>query len=299
MSELIGPAIARDRLRTRIRELREARGLSIDAAALDLGWPEATLRDIETGAGIAQPVQVRAALRRWEASDDLIAELTSLARIARSPRALARHGLTDDYQQFADYESEAARISIYQPLIMPGLLQTDDYARAVTAAILGLSPSHPDTTARVHLRAERQQVVEDRARRDTPPQIVAIVEEVVLHRPVGDVSVHRDQLAHLLDQGRRPNVTLVVMPTGVGGHVGLGGVFELLEFDDDRDPGVVFIESALDDNLYRTPGVVAHYRATTDRLLQTGRSGDSALRTVQEVLDSLPAQPGTGLGNHE
>jgi hypothetical protein len=297
MSELIGPAIARDRLRARLQQLRAARGLSLGAAAQDLGLPESTVRDIESGAETAQPMLVRTVLQRWGSDDALVTELTSLARIARSPRAMARHRLTDDYQQFADYESEAARISIFQPSIIPGLLQTQAYARAVTAAILELPPSHPDVAARVHLRAERQQLVEDRLRSETAPEIVAIIEEAVLHRPVGDADVHRDQLADLLVSARQPHVTLVIMPTGVGGHVGLGGVFELLEFADERDSSLVFIESAFHDHLHRGTETVAYYRAAVESLRRSGRTGDSARETIQEVLDSLSSRPGTDLGN--
>jgi hypothetical protein len=97
----------------------------------------------------------------------------------------------------------------------------------------------------------------------------------------------RDQLDHLLAQGRRPHIELVVMPSRLGGHVGLGGVFELLDFAAESDRSMVFIESLASDLLTRDTTVVAVYRATVDRLRATGLTGSDALACIEEARDAL------------
>jgi Domain of unknown function (DUF5753) len=200
------------------------------------------------------------------------------------PRWWSRHHLSDEYRLFTDHETEADRISVYQPLVVPGLLQTEAYARAASATIL---TGHPgaDVQARVQLRMNRQQRVRQRVEAGSPPRLFVILDEIVLRRVIGDAGVMRAQLEHLASQAQRPHVTLTVLPTALGGHPGLGGVFELLEFADDRDPALAFIESASGDRLTRDPRDTLYYRQTADALTSAGTTGDEAVALVRRVLD--------------
>jgi hypothetical protein len=285
MPEFIGPAVARDRLRMRLRELRESRSMLVDEVVSAVGWPASALGDVESGARTIQPFALESVLSFYGCGDGETAELIRLARIAWTPLSQARHRLTDEYQQFVGYESEASRITHYQPLIVPGLLQTAAYAMAITATILGARPTDADVVTVVQVRRERQRVVENRLTAGDLLQIVAILDEVVLRRRIGGEEVMRAQLEHLLHLARQAHISLIIMPTAAGGHAGLGGVFELLEFPDSGDDDLVFIESATGDSLSRNPEVTAQYRGKVDSLRADGLYGDSALRLIQQVLD--------------
>jgi hypothetical protein len=253
-----------------------------------MDWPASMLSDIEAGVQIIQPLDLELILALYGVDDQHeIADLVVLAHVARTSTWWARHGLTGAHQHYVSCEAEASRISIYQPLVVPGLLQTRAYALSATAAILGGQPDSADVVARVKIRAERQRMVADRVAAGARPEIIAIMEEAVLHRPVGGPDILREQLTHLLTQAEQTHVKLVVMPTDQGGHVGLGGVFELLEFEDERDLDLLFIESAASDYLHRGPELTALYRAKVDSLQRAGLTGDSALRCIQDVRDSL------------
>ncbi|MET0426372.1 MAG: DUF5753 domain-containing protein [Actinoplanes sp.] len=193
----------------------------------------------------------------------------------------ARHHLSDECRQYTDYEAEADRITVYQPLVVPGLLQTPAYAAAASRVIL-TGYSEADIEARVQARIRRQQVIEQRIAAGAAPELVVILDEIVLRRAIGDAAIIRDQLEHLVAQAQRPHVTLTVLPTALGGHPGLGGVFELLEFHDDRDPALAFIESASGDRLTRD---TLYYRQTADALTSAGTTGDEAVALVRRVLD--------------
>jgi transcriptional regulator with XRE-family HTH domain len=290
MSEPIGPAVARDRLRARLRELRDSRGMSVPDVERAANWPASKVEGIETGEVPALPLEVETLLGIYGAGDTPeVDELIGLAAIGRSVRWWTRHRLTGEHQQFVALEGEASRISVYQPLVVPGLVQTRQYATAATAAILDKDPADPDVAARVEIRLERQHVLLNRAAAGDAPALVVILEESVLRRPVGGTEVLRAQLDHLLRRAEEPHLTMVVIPTRIGGHVGLGGVFELLEFADPRDPDVVFIESAACDFIIRGPDVTALYRANVERLRSAGMNGDSALATISDIRNSLPA----------
>jgi transcriptional regulator with XRE-family HTH domain len=285
MPETIGPAIARERLRVRLRELREARGLSPAEVEERLTWPAAAIDEVESGRRVPPPLEVEALLGLYDASGPADESLIYLAGIARSRLWWARRGMTDAYQDFVAYEAEVARIGLYHPLLVPGLLQTRRYALAATATILRLPPDDRDVVARADLRAERRRVVADRVAAGDPVRIVAVVDEIVLRRAVGGAEVQREQLDHLVAQAQLDHVTLVVLPTALGGHAGLGGGFELIEPGDDPEFSVVLIESATGDQIVRMPAAIAYYRQVLAELIAAGLSGDEAIALLRAARD--------------
>ena len=285
MPESIGPAIARDRLSARLRELREASGLSLAEVAGQLTWPESAIGDLESGWSSLPRPRLEALLELYGVADPEASDLLLLARLARSRFWWARQGMTDEHQNFVEYESEADRICVYQPLVVPGLMQTPDYARATTATVLRLPVDDPRVTARADLRMERQRLVADRIAAGERVRIVAVLDEVVLRRGIGGDDVMRDQLDHLAAQARLEHVTLVIMPTAQGGHAGLGGVFEMLELADEPELSTVFIESTTSDHILRGPQVTETYRGIVDDLVATGSGGDEAVALLREIRD--------------
>ncbi len=231
--------------------------------------------------------RVRALLREHRETLGL-----SAAELERLPHAWpgdwwARHGLTDEHHTYLLGEARATGITVYQSMLIPGLLQTPRYARAATAAVLRTAEDDPDVTVRVGVRADRLSTIQARTAAGDAPMITAIVDEVVLRRAVGGAGVLREQLDHLVEVAGHPHVTLVVLPTALGGHAGLGGVFELLEFGADPGPALVFIESAAADHIVRDAAAVTRYREIAAELARVGSSGAEAVDFVRSVRSGL------------
>jgi hypothetical protein len=247
-----------------------------------LHWPESAIEEMESGRSLPSPRKLEELLGLYGVQGLAAENLLLLDHIARSRFWWARHGMSEAYQDFVAYESEAGRICVYQPLVIPGLLQTRRYALASAATILRRSEDDPDVAARADVRLERQRAVTDRVAAGARTEIVAILDEIVLRRRIGGDEVMREQLDHLAEQATLAHVTLVVMPTELGGHPGLGGVFELLDHEDDPGLSTVFIEAATDDQILRgTP--VAVYRQLVSTLLATGLGGADAIALVREI----------------
>jgi hypothetical protein len=204
---------------------------------------------------------------------------------AHGPEWWTAHGLSRTYRQFVAHEAEASRINVYQALFVPGLLQTEDYARAISADILGTEPDHADVIARVDIRMRRRLGIVER-RNGSGPRLRMALDEAVLRRPIGSVAVMRAQLDQLADLAQRPGIELIVVP--LRGHPGLGGTFELLEFagPDDR-PDVLFVESTAADFLIENPAVVQPYRKVMDALGREGLNGADAVAAIDSARTSL------------
>jgi hypothetical protein len=162
---------------------------------------------------------------------------------------------------------------------VPGLLQTPDYARAVLATVPNIAPG--DLDERVTARMARQAILD----RDDPPLLWAVLDEAMLHRPIGDdPKVMREQLAHLDEMAGRRNVTIEVIPYGAGGHVGLLGAFMLADFPD--APSVAYLETAASGQIVEDAKTVAAVILRFDTLrseaLPRRASRESILKVANE-----------------
>ena len=202
---------------------------------------------------------------------------------AHEPQWWTAHGLSRAYRQFVAYEAEASAISVYQALFVPGLLQTEDYARAISSEILRAAPDHADVTARVRIRLSRRNGILNR--NGTGPRLRMALDEAVLRRSVGGAAVMRAQLDQVADLAQRSLIELIVLP--LRGHSGLGGTFELLEFAPPDRPDIVFVESAATDFLVDDPSVSRPYRDIMDALHDQGLTGEAALDAVRSARTAL------------
>jgi DNA-binding XRE family transcriptional regulator len=130
------------------------------------------------------------------------------------------------FQDWPVKEAQATTLRSFEPLLVPGLLQTEDYARAIFQTRFGLTAE--EIEARVEARLKRQQILA----RDRPPALWVILDEGVLHRPVGGRYVMLEQVKHLIEAARRPTIAIEIIPATVGAHEGLSGAFTLADFDD-------------------------------------------------------------------
>jgi transcriptional regulator with XRE-family HTH domain len=287
MPRPVGPAVARERLRTRLRELRETLGLAADQVAREMFWSPSKLNRIETGVVTIQPIEVQALLERYGIQDkEEVSTLMSLAVVSRTRQWWSQHRLNGEYQQFIAFEAEASRINVYQALCVPGLLQTEEYAQAITSAIMRRDAGDPDVAGSVKVRMNRQRGLFKRLEEPNPPELVAFLDEAVLRRPVGGAAVLRTQLDHLLKVAERPQIALHVVPFKLGAHPGLGGTFELLELADSEDPSVLFVEAATKDSVFKDVDRTGEIRENIEVLKSVSLSGGEALQMIRDIRDS-------------
>jgi hypothetical protein len=194
----------------------------------------------------------------------------STARLAREAR---RRGwwhsyadvLPEGFEVYVDLEAEASSIRTFQAQLVPGLLQTEQYAREVLSAWwVTVEPEEIDR--RLAVRLKRQEL---NTRRERPLQYWAILDEAVLRRPVGGPAVMRDQLNRLAESSAQTNVTLQILPNAVGAHIAMLGAFVLLSFPEATDPDVVYLDTDTSSFYLERPEEIDRYTLVFDHLRAT------------------------------
>jgi hypothetical protein len=186
------------------------------------------------------------------------------------------------FEVYIGLEEAASRIRSYEVQFVPGLLQTESYARAVT--LLG----HPDAPTdeierRVALRMDRQQILT----RDDAPHLWAVIDEAVLQRPLGGAETMREQLEHLLEITALPNVILHVMPFRLGGHAAAGGPFSILRFAESELPDVVYLEQLTSALYLDKREDVDPYLAVMERLCMEAEPATATPDILKRALNNL------------
>ncbi|HEV3379409.1 MAG TPA: helix-turn-helix transcriptional regulator [Trebonia sp.] len=231
-----GPTVLRILLGSHLRRLREVRHITAKQAAASIRASESKISRIELGRNAIREIDVLDLLTLYGVSPQEKEQLLGLAEQANRPGWWHRYHdiLPEWFQSYVGMEEAALSIRVYEPQLVPGLLQTEDYATAV----FSLSDFPIEEAERhVVLRKERQ-----RRFREGKLKLWAIVDEAALRRPVGGAGVQLEQLRYLREQSRRPNLTLQVIPYGIGGHAAPGG-FSILRFAERDLPDVVYVEN--------------------------------------------------------
>ncbi|MEG8274718.1 helix-turn-helix domain-containing protein [Streptomyces sp. AHA2] len=245
-----GPAVRRRKLGAELRALRASAGLTSGEAARLVGWHQSKVSRIETGTSGVKPADVRLLLDAYGVADSQLREL--LLVLAGSDDGGGRHHwwhayrgvLPPTYRDFISLESQAAAMRTLETTVVPGLLQTPEYARAVTRAAVGNLPEDRLDTL-VEVRLARQDVL----RADPPLELSAVLDEAVLRREVGGPGVMARQLERLVEAARLPHVRLQVLPFAAGAHIGVTGPFVILSFLSTSDLDVVVLDH-LTSSLY-------------------------------------------------
>jgi len=238
------PTVRHRRLAAELRRLRETAGLTQEDVSERTGKDRSTLYRLENAQQLPQRSTLIQLLDLYGTSPDPRADLLVLLREAgrRGWMQPHRSDLPAVYSDYISFESEARTVSNYESLFIPGLLQTEDYARAVIAGTLPHATT-AEVETRVTARMERQALLT----RDSPPQLWAIMDEAAARRLVGGPSVMAAQLARLADAAALPHVTVQVIPYAAGAHPGMPGSFIVLEFPDPADQGLVYLDSMAGD----------------------------------------------------
>lgn len=254
------PSMRRRRLAAELRRLRSDAGLSIEDTAGKLKWPGSKVSRIENRQVGVSPRDLRKLLELYHVEDRAYCEqLLEMGRRATERgwwQSYSGGVVPGAYANLIGLETEAATIRTYEPELVPGLLQTADYARAVIRA------GRPgDTSAevdrRVEVRLERQEAL---TRTDPPPPKVSVVlNEAVLARRAGGPEVMRAQIEHLTRPRDRANITVQILPFSAGEHPAMVGPFTMLTFLDPADPGVVNVENITGAHALEKPEEIRSY----------------------------------------
>lgn len=222
-----------------LRRLRKQAGLTSDEAAKRLGISQSKISRMENGQAGLHADEVAALLGVYHTDAGNRERLLGLVREAEQSGLVAMHGenLPEQWQALIDWESRAAALRNYEPLGVPGLLQTSDYARAIIQGTEINQLTDTKLDERVSARLGRQGILS----RALPPELHVVLHEPVLHLPVGSREVMAGQLRALLEFARRPRVTIQVVPMIAGPHPGLEGPFVVLDFA--ADPTLVYLEN--------------------------------------------------------
>lgn len=277
------PTIRRRRLAAELRRLREEAGLTIEQVAEALEFSESKVSRLETAHVTATPRDVRDLLELYGVAGSQRDELLQMAREAREKGWWFKY--RDHHADQASYvglEVGADSIRIYKALVVPGLLQTPEYAKAVIRALYP-SYSPEELGRRIELRMARQPILAE----TNPPSLWAIVDEAALHRMIGGPEVMRQQLHHLVAQARLPNVTLQVLPYAAGAHAALDGAFDILGFDEPSDHDVVHIETFTSQFYLERPEEVRWYSLIFDLLRASALAPDDSAAFIAQAADRL------------
>lgn len=237
------PTVRGRKLGAELERLREVAGLTLDEAAdqLGAGWNRFRVRRLEKAKVKPTEAAVTAML-------DLYGDGGQRAALIALVKDSHRRGWWNDYSDvfrgsYVAQEDDASSIREWSPQVVPGLLQTEEYAREVIRA------GRPGDEAGVHRRVQARMTRKALLGRIDPaaPMLTAILDEAVLRRPIGGRDVMRTQLHALIDAARRPNVEIRVLPFAVGTHAGLDGPFIVLGFPEDIAPDVAYVGTRIGD----------------------------------------------------
>lgn len=280
------PTVRHRRLTAEFRRLRSEAGLTRDDVAGRLDWHPTKITRIETGQWTRLNLRdVRDLLDIYGVTDEAQREaFIQLARDARQRGWWHSYGdvLPSEYSHFIGLEAEAASVRTYQQVLVPGLLQTEAYARAVIQAFRP-SDSTEGIDRRVAVRHERQRrVTEERSL-----QLSAILGEGVVRQLVGDRQITAEQLRFLAQANDLPNVMVQVLPFSAGAHGAMVGSFEILGFPEPIDPDVIYLENMASALFLEEPDDVARYVQVFDYLRATAlspqASGDMLSSAAEEL----------------
>ncbi len=277
-----GSVVRRMLLGSQLRRLREARGITREAAGYSIRASESKISRMELGRVSFKTRDVEDLLTLYGITDE--AERTSLLSLAREANVAGWwHSYSDVlpswFPTYVGLEGAASLIRVYEVQFVHGLLQTEAYARAVVRRGMQ-SASEADVERRVALRMERQKYLVS----ENAPDLHIVLDEAALRRPYGDRDVMRGQLQHLIDFSERSNVRLQIMPFSFGGHAGESGAFTVLSFPESDLSDVVYLEQLTSALYLDKPEDVAQYERALEELQHDGPGPDESRDLLRGLL---------------
>jgi len=287
LPEDAGPAINRRRLRSELRLLREEAGMPQALVAEKLDWSLSKLTRVENGAVGVSVTDVRALLGLYQAGEQTVDQMVTLARRARERRWWDKYKsyLTPAYQEFIGFEADATALRQFHPTMVPALLQTRPYIVDILRA-LALTEIPPDRLENlIQVRERRQEQV---LGGDEPIPFSVVIDEAALRRPVGGAAAMVAQLEYLIELQASPTVSISVLPFMAGPHLGLLGAFHLMEFSSSLDQTVLYLENADGSvQLRDDPVLIRQYGEHLDAMSRLAVHGDAAVDLIRAIARDL------------
>jgi hypothetical protein len=279
--------VRRLQLGARLRSLREAKGVTRDQAGWAIRASESKISRMELGRVSFKERDVSDLLTLYGVDDEAEhTRLLAMAREANTPGWWHSYGdlLASWFQNYLDLEQAAELIRTYEIQFVPGLLQTEAYARGVI--LLGYADAkREDLDRRVGLRMARKEVLN----RPDGPRLWAVLDEAVLRRPIGGLEVQKEQIEALIEACEQPAVRLQVVRFNAGGHAAAGGAFSILRFPHQDLPDIVYIEHLTNALYLEKREDVDQYAAVVGRLFIEAEPPGRTPEILREVLRDLSA----------
>jgi transcriptional regulator with XRE-family HTH domain len=275
----VNPTVRRRRLGQELRRLRELKGMTAEEVAERLLVSQSKISRLENGRRSISQRDVRDLCGVYEVEDHRIVD--SLMQMAKDSRQQGWwHSFGDiPYSVYIGLETDAASLRVYDPQVVPGLLQTRPYAEAlITGALPETTPT--DIEKRVQVRVRRQERI---VAPENPLRLWTVLDESALRRVVGSKHLMRDQLEHLVEQSQLPHVTVQVIPFEMGAHPGLNGQYAILEFPDAADSSVVYIEGVTSDLYLEKANDVQQYSVMYEHLRAQALNVDHSRQLIADI----------------
>lgn len=274
------PTVRLRRLAAELRRLRAEAGYSREQVESRTGVNEGTLYRIETARARPQRRTLMALLDLYGADEAVRADLLEIARSATGQGwARPYHWqLPGEYAAYISFEAEARAVQNYESLFIPGQLQTPAYGRAMVQGVLPTA-TPDEVEQRVQAREERQKLLDG----DDPLELWAVLDEAAIRRVVGGRAVMAAQLDHVVQMTRRPNVTVQVITFESGAHPGMPGSFIHMEFRNELDPELVYVDTLAGDIFLEADDDIRRYRTMFDHLRAGALSPAESTRLMTTI----------------
>jgi transcriptional regulator with XRE-family HTH domain len=283
----VNPTVRRRRLGQELRRLRELKGMTAEEVAERLLVSQSKISRLENGRRSISQRDVRDLCEVYDVEDQhLVDSLMQMARESRQQGWWHAFGtLSPSYSVYIGLEAEAYSVRNYESLLVPGLLQTPEYAEAV---IRGMWPeaSESDVENRVGVRLKRQERLHAE---EGPLRFWAVLDESATRRIIGNRQTMREQLERLVELTFLPHVTLQVLPYSMGSHPGMTGTFSILEFDDPSDSTTVYLEGVTSDLYLEKHADVQKYGVMYEHLRAQALNADETRKFIQDVAKEYAA----------
>ena len=287
MTTSSSPLVERRRLRAELRKARQDADLTQETVAEQMDWSLSKIIRIETGSVGISTNDLNALLRLYKVKNpQRIRQLVELGRAARKQTWWSKYRglLPSTYFQYIEYETSATIIRTYEPLLIPGLLQTEEYATKISR-LYRTNPPLKTVQTVVEVRMKRQELLLNQA---MPPLLFFILDEAVIHRLINDEALRRSQLERLIDMAHRPTVTIEVVPFAIGLHRGMAENFSILEFGGLTDNDVLYFESVRDQIFsHNETEEISTYRELFEDLRAVSLGPKGTLDYLSEVADAI------------
>ena len=281
------PLVQRRRLRSELRSAREAKGLTQDQVAHEMDWSLSKIIRIEGASSSISANDLTALLSLYGITEsERVDSLLALAKAGRERSwwSAYRDVAPSLLLQLIEYESVASAIRQFETLFIPGILQTEEYARAVIQNYYDdEGPGSDKLRALVELRVRREGLLNS----EHSPSFNFMLDEAAVSRLVGGSSVMRSQLRRLIAVAEKPNVTVEIVPFSAGLHPGMRGPFEIIEFVDPLDKDIVFVETPRGDIISDDPKETKSYRDAFDRLEKASLGPRDSLALLARIAEEM------------